>query len=111
MNAVTIAEYQVLEHYDAAQLQHMINEHAAQGYKLLHYCAVPDEANRTLNFTAVMVREPKYESVSEITLRLENLEVALQERLTQIAELEHRLAELARRINDLAFLLSHGENK
>ncbi len=120
MNAVTTAEYQVLEHYDAAQLQHMINEHAAQGYKLLHYCAVPDEANRTLNFTAVIVREPeatnaetmwrKYDEAlqaytklleqtkTERTESMRSLEFVLTQ---QIEALEYRITELERKVKFL----------
>ena len=90
MNAVTTAEYVVLETTLPDDMQMEINKYAKQGYKLVSYSPVFDDSNRAVLYTAVMMRESTHTS-------------ALAERVTAMAEdvisLEKRIEEIEAKID------------
>lgn len=94
MNAVTTAEYAVLESMKPGELQRLINEHAAQGFKLIHYCATDYDG---LDFTAVMVREPKTPLIYRTEAQYEQIIEAQRD----ITKLTARIAELEQRVTDM----------
>jgi len=75
MNAVTTAEYVVLESLSEVALEQDINEQAAKGYKLVVFTSTPSTTEHDKTYNAVMVRE----TVStELLNRIADLETRLQ---------------------------------
>lgn len=95
MNAVTTAEYVVLEQIDPNTFQQEINAHSKAGYKMVSTHVIFDDSNRAVLYNAVMVREPHTNSQTLIMI-LQNNILQLQ---SQVARLEEQVEEIEAKID------------
>lgn len=100
MNAVTTAEYVVLEQIDPNTFQQEINAHSKAGYKMVSTHVIFDDSNHAVLYNAVMVREPLNAAIASdfighfmvLATRVE----ALEGRLNAI---NHRLDGIEKDVN------------
>ena len=100
MNAMTTAEYVVLEQLTPDKLQNEINEYAKQGYRLVQFTNQPYSDQADAFYNAVMVREPQATKPSVIR-RLDALERAKEVQIGLTNNLFEQFEAHDRRIGEL----------
>lgn len=99
MDAVTTTEYVVLEQFNSTALQHEINAHAKQGYKLTSFNSTPTTSHSEGSFTAVMVREPQPSIIAALEQRIEKLERQQKWHIDQLDQLQDRCKDIEAKID------------
>lgn len=107
MNAVTTAEYVVLEQIDPNTFQQEINAHSKAGYKMVSTHVIFDDSNRAVLYNAVMVREPLNAAIASdfighfmvLATRVEALESKQDYYLKRIEELEKQVNDITDKID------------
>jgi len=121
MNAVTTAEYVVLEELAPTLLADKINHYSQLGYRLLHFAAISATDILDQYYNAVMVREPAPTYFTEWQARTTQWEEAFkkwdgtpafnpEKHFEQIAMLQQKVQTLERQIESVALMLSKDDD-